>query len=59
MPDISNRQSEPFHLTHIEVGDEENLPNAFFARFTQCRAAVQAEYPYMPSPVCDHPPKYL
>ncbi|MFD4598447.1 alpha-L-arabinofuranosidase C-terminal domain-containing protein [Streptomyces sp. NPDC058464] len=38
---------KPFHLTHIEVGNEENLPAAFFARFTQFRAAVQAEYPYM------------
>ncbi|MEV8555876.1 alpha-L-arabinofuranosidase C-terminal domain-containing protein [Streptomyces sp. NPDC051917] len=37
----------PFHLTHIEVGNEENLPNEFFARFTQFRAAIQAEYPYM------------
>ncbi|MFG2122218.1 alpha-L-arabinofuranosidase C-terminal domain-containing protein [Streptomyces sp. NPDC048710] len=38
---------KPFHLTHIEVGNEENLPNEFFARFQQFRAAVQAEYPYM------------
>lgn len=38
---------KPFHLTHIEVGNEENLPNEFFARFTQFRAAIQAEYPYM------------
>ncbi|OLZ72921.1 alpha-N-arabinofuranosidase [Streptomyces sp. IMTB 2501] len=37
----------PFHLTHIEVGNEENLPNEFFARFTRFRAAVQAKYPYM------------
>ncbi|MGW2702057.1 alpha-L-arabinofuranosidase C-terminal domain-containing protein [Streptomyces sp. NPDC001340] len=38
---------KPFHLTHIEVGNEENLPNEFFARFQQFRAAVQAQYPYM------------
>ncbi|MFG3290728.1 alpha-L-arabinofuranosidase C-terminal domain-containing protein [Streptomyces sp. NPDC048179] len=38
---------KPFHLTHIEVGNEENLPTEFFARFTQFRAAVQAKYPYM------------
>ncbi|MFK0152862.1 alpha-L-arabinofuranosidase C-terminal domain-containing protein [Streptomyces sp. NPDC090493] len=37
----------PFHLTHIEVGNEENLPTEFFARFTRFRAAVQAKYPYM------------
>lgn len=37
----------PFHLTHIEVGNEENLPNEFFARFKQFRAAIQAKYPYM------------
>ncbi|MEU1404337.1 alpha-L-arabinofuranosidase C-terminal domain-containing protein [Streptomyces sp. NPDC005728] len=36
---------KPFHLTHIEVGNEENLPNEFFARFQQFRAAVQAKYP--------------
>ena len=38
---------KPFHLTHIEVGNEENLPNEFFARFKQFRAAIQAKYPYM------------
>ncbi|WP_043681846.1 alpha-L-arabinofuranosidase C-terminal domain-containing protein [Streptomyces xylophagus] len=38
---------KPFHLTHIEVGNEENLPTEFFARFTQFRAAIQAAYPYM------------
>ncbi|MBO1331720.1 alpha-L-arabinofuranosidase C-terminal domain-containing protein [Streptomyces sp. VRA16 Mangrove soil] len=36
-----------FHLTHIEVGNEENLPEAFFSRFTQFRAAIAAEYPKM------------
>ncbi|MFC8349436.1 alpha-L-arabinofuranosidase C-terminal domain-containing protein [Streptomyces sp. NPDC057280] len=36
---------KPFHLTHIEVGNEENLPEAFFARFKEFRAAVQAKYP--------------
>ncbi|MFC3577150.1 alpha-L-arabinofuranosidase C-terminal domain-containing protein [Streptomyces yaanensis] len=38
---------KPFHLTHIEVGNEENLPNEFFTRFKQFRAAIQAKYPYM------------
>ncbi|MFH9661393.1 alpha-L-arabinofuranosidase C-terminal domain-containing protein [Streptomyces sp. NPDC017248] len=37
----------PFHLTHIEVGNEETLPEEFFARFQRFRAAIQAEYPYM------------
>ena len=36
---------KPFHLTHIEVGNEENLPNEFFARFKEFRAAVQAKHP--------------
>lgn len=36
---------KPFHLTHIEVGNEENLPEEFFARFRQFRAAIQATYP--------------
>ncbi|MEU9468639.1 alpha-L-arabinofuranosidase C-terminal domain-containing protein [Streptomyces avermitilis] len=35
----------PFHLTHLEVGNEENLPNEFFARFTRFRAAIEAKYP--------------
>ncbi|TQE34547.1 alpha-N-arabinofuranosidase [Streptomyces ipomoeae] len=35
----------PFHLTHLEVGNEENLPNEFFARFQKFRAAIEAEYP--------------
>jgi alpha-L-arabinofuranosidase len=36
---------KPFHLTHIEVGNEENLPNEFFARFKEFRAAIEARYP--------------
>jgi alpha-L-arabinofuranosidase len=36
---------KPFHLTHLEVGNEENLPDAFFARFQQFRAAIAAKYP--------------
>ncbi|MEV5609848.1 alpha-L-arabinofuranosidase C-terminal domain-containing protein [Streptomyces sp. NPDC052225] len=36
---------KPFHLTHLEVGNEENLPNEFFARFTQFRTAIAAKYP--------------
>jgi alpha-L-arabinofuranosidase len=38
---------KPFHLTHIEVGNEENLPTEFFARFERFRAAVEAKYPSM------------
>ncbi|WP_432119441.1 alpha-L-arabinofuranosidase C-terminal domain-containing protein [Streptomyces sp. bgisy032] len=36
---------KPFRLTHIGVGNEENLPREFFARFERFRAAVKAEYP--------------
>ncbi|WP_329408071.1 carbohydrate binding domain-containing protein [Streptomyces sp. NBC_00704] len=36
---------KPFHLTHLEVGNEENLPAEFFARFQEFRAAVAARYP--------------
>ncbi|MFF1441657.1 alpha-L-arabinofuranosidase C-terminal domain-containing protein [Streptomyces sp. NPDC058295] len=36
---------KPFHLTHLEVGNEENLPAEFFARFEQFRAAIGAKYP--------------
>ncbi|MFC6066916.1 alpha-L-arabinofuranosidase C-terminal domain-containing protein [Streptomyces ochraceiscleroticus] len=36
---------KPFHLTHLEVGNEENLPDAFFARFKEFRAAIEAKYP--------------
>ncbi|MCT9078057.1 alpha-L-arabinofuranosidase C-terminal domain-containing protein [Streptomyces fulvoviolaceus] len=36
---------KPFHLTHLEVGNEENLPNEFFARFKEFRAAIEAKYP--------------
>ncbi|GAB2445121.1 alpha-L-arabinofuranosidase C-terminal domain-containing protein [Streptomyces incanus] len=35
----------PFGLTHIGVGNEENLPREFFARFERFRAAIEAEYP--------------
>ncbi|MFD8493760.1 alpha-L-arabinofuranosidase C-terminal domain-containing protein [Amycolatopsis sp. NPDC059657] len=35
----------PFGLTHLEVGNEENLPAEFFARFTEFRAAIAAKYP--------------
>ncbi|MFJ9040654.1 alpha-L-arabinofuranosidase C-terminal domain-containing protein [Streptomyces sp. NPDC102406] len=34
-----------FHLTHLEVGNEENLPEEFFARFKEFRAAIAAKYP--------------
>ncbi|MBX9395930.1 carbohydrate binding domain-containing protein [Streptomyces sp. TRM72054] len=36
---------KPFSLTHIGVGNEENLPNEFFARFQKFRAAIEAKYP--------------
>ncbi|WAL98918.1 alpha-L-arabinofuranosidase C-terminal domain-containing protein [Streptomyces sp. Je 1-369] len=36
---------EPFRLTHLEVGNEENLPEAFFARFQKFRAAIEAAHP--------------
>lgn len=36
---------KPFGLTHLEVGNEENLPDAFFARFKEFRAAIEAKYP--------------
>ncbi|MGW7267582.1 alpha-L-arabinofuranosidase C-terminal domain-containing protein [Streptomyces sp. NPDC054842] len=35
----------PFHLTHLEVGNEENLPAEFLARFEKFRAAVAAAHP--------------
>ncbi|HZF89220.1 alpha-L-arabinofuranosidase C-terminal domain-containing protein [Streptomyces sp.] len=35
----------PFGLTHLGVGNEENLPNEFFARFQKFRAAIEAKYP--------------
>ncbi|MEV1068369.1 alpha-L-arabinofuranosidase C-terminal domain-containing protein [Streptomyces sp. NPDC050263] len=36
---------KPFRLTHLEVGNEENLPTEFFARFKEFRAAIEAKYP--------------
>ncbi|GGK81556.1 alpha-L-arabinofuranosidase C-terminal domain-containing protein [Streptomyces flaveus] len=36
---------KPFNLTHLGVGNEENLPNEFFERFKQFRAAIEAKYP--------------
>ncbi|MEV4684833.1 alpha-L-arabinofuranosidase C-terminal domain-containing protein [Streptomyces kurssanovii] len=36
---------EPFRLTHIGVGNEENLPKEFFARFQQFRTAIEAAHP--------------
>jgi alpha-L-arabinofuranosidase len=35
----------PFHLTTLGVGNEENLPVEFMARFKQFRAAIEAKYP--------------
>ncbi|TDV44786.1 alpha-L-arabinofuranosidase C-terminal domain-containing protein [Actinophytocola oryzae] len=36
---------EPFGLTHLAVGNEENLPDAYFERFVRFRAAIEARYP--------------
>ncbi|MDN3293237.1 alpha-L-arabinofuranosidase C-terminal domain-containing protein [Streptomyces ficellus] len=36
---------KPFGLTHLGVGNEENLPDQFFARFTEFRKAIKATYP--------------
>ncbi|MFI2377801.1 alpha-L-arabinofuranosidase C-terminal domain-containing protein [Streptomyces sp. NPDC018964] len=36
---------KPFGLTHIAIGNEENLPREFFARFQKFRAAIEAEHP--------------
>ncbi|MEU7530030.1 alpha-L-arabinofuranosidase C-terminal domain-containing protein [Saccharothrix sp. NPDC042600] len=36
---------EPFKLTHLGVGNEENLPGQFFANFVQFRDAIKAKHP--------------
>ncbi|GAA2493011.1 alpha-L-arabinofuranosidase C-terminal domain-containing protein [Streptomyces gobitricini] len=36
---------KPFGLTHLGVGNEENLPDQFFTRFTAFRQAIEAAYP--------------
>ncbi|GGN07847.1 alpha-N-arabinofuranosidase [Lentzea pudingi] len=36
---------KPFKLTHLAVGNEENLPDEFMARFTKFRDAINAKYP--------------
>ncbi|MFM9370766.1 alpha-L-arabinofuranosidase C-terminal domain-containing protein [Streptomyces sp. Da 82-17] len=36
---------EPFGLKRIGVGNEENLPDEFFARFKEFRAAIEAKHP--------------
>lgn len=36
---------KPFNLTHLAVGNEENLPDAYFQRFLRFRAAIKAQYP--------------
>ncbi|HZB33124.1 MAG TPA: alpha-L-arabinofuranosidase C-terminal domain-containing protein [Streptosporangiaceae bacterium] len=35
----------PFGLTHIGIGNEENLPDAFFERFRVFREAIEARHP--------------
>jgi alpha-L-arabinofuranosidase len=35
----------PFGLTHLAVGNEENLPDQYFSRFVQFRDAIAARYP--------------
>ncbi|MEU8892340.1 alpha-L-arabinofuranosidase C-terminal domain-containing protein [Streptomyces sp. NPDC048442] len=36
---------KPFGLKRLEVGNEENLPEDFFTRFTAFRKAIEAKYP--------------
>ncbi|MGW7411075.1 alpha-L-arabinofuranosidase C-terminal domain-containing protein [Streptomyces sp. NPDC054863] len=36
---------KPFGLKRIEVGNEENLPEEFFTRFSAFRKAIEAKYP--------------
>ncbi|CAL9601719.1 alpha-L-arabinofuranosidase C-terminal domain-containing protein [Streptomyces sp. enrichment culture] len=36
---------KPFGLTHIGVGNEENLPVPFYERFVKFRTAIEAKYP--------------
>lgn len=36
---------EPFGLTHLAVGNEENLPDTYFANFLRFRDAIKARYP--------------
>ncbi|MCG3043236.1 carbohydrate binding domain-containing protein [Streptomyces sp. S1A] len=36
---------EPFGLTHLAVGNEENLPDAYYERLAAFREAVEAEHP--------------
>ena len=36
---------KPFGLTHVAVGNEENLPDAYFANFLTFREAIAARYP--------------
>jgi hypothetical protein len=36
---------EPFGLTHLAVGNEENLPDAFFERFLRFRDAIERAHP--------------
>ncbi|TDC75423.1 alpha-L-arabinofuranosidase C-terminal domain-containing protein [Streptomyces hainanensis] len=36
---------EPFGLTHLAVGNEENLPEEYFENFRVFRAAIGAEHP--------------
>ncbi|MBT2439172.1 carbohydrate binding domain-containing protein [Streptomyces sp. ISL-36] len=37
--------AKPFGLTHVAVGNEENLPDEYFARFTEFRKAIEAKHP--------------
>ena len=38
---------EPFNMTHIGVGNEENLPDEYAANFVKFRDAIKAKYPNM------------
>ena len=39
--------AKPFGLTHVAVGNEENLPKEYAANFVQFRDAIKARYPGM------------
>lgn len=38
-------RSEPFGLTHVQVGNEENLGEEYFAFFEEFKAAIETEHP--------------
>ncbi|ACU35805.1 alpha-L-arabinofuranosidase C-terminal domain-containing protein [Actinosynnema mirum] len=36
---------KPFNLKYLAVGNEENLPNEYFARFVEFKRVIEAEHP--------------